>query len=253
MNHGKVEQVATPRELYEQPANEFVMTFVGQAHRFDDRFVRPHDLEVTLRARTARRARRWSSASPISASRCRVELATDDGRPFSVQVYARRIAELELEQGQIVWVRSSRPPSPTAFAVASSAAVDRGRQLAAVGEVGERRLLEHERALRSAGRSRRRGAAAAVPTYSTSSGRTPRTVAIGPSTARITSATVISAAAARAGSRRRGRAGFDEAAVAQLEQDVLEELGRDRLRRGDPLALDRAAAATASSIAARSA
>ena len=48
MNRGKVEQVAPPRDLYEQPANEFVMTFVGQAHRFDDTFVRPHDLEVTL-------------------------------------------------------------------------------------------------------------------------------------------------------------------------------------------------------------
>ena len=37
-----------PRELYERPANEFVMTFVGQANRLDDAFVRPHDLELTL-------------------------------------------------------------------------------------------------------------------------------------------------------------------------------------------------------------
>ena len=48
MNRGKVEQVAGPRELYERPANEFVMTFVGQANRFGDAFVRPHDLELTL-------------------------------------------------------------------------------------------------------------------------------------------------------------------------------------------------------------
>src|SRR5436190_14874767 len=33
MNHGRVEQVAGPRELYDQPTNEFVMSFVGRANR----------------------------------------------------------------------------------------------------------------------------------------------------------------------------------------------------------------------------
>ena len=36
MNKGRVEQVAGPRELYDQPANAFVMSFVGQANRFGD-------------------------------------------------------------------------------------------------------------------------------------------------------------------------------------------------------------------------
>jgi len=48
MTEGRIEQVGSPREVYEQPANEFVMTFVGQAHQLGDTFVRPHDLEVTL-------------------------------------------------------------------------------------------------------------------------------------------------------------------------------------------------------------
>ena len=48
MNHGRIEQIAGPRELYERPANEFVMAFVGQANRVGDAFVRPHDLELTL-------------------------------------------------------------------------------------------------------------------------------------------------------------------------------------------------------------
>src|SRR5207344_1842170 len=48
MSHGRIEQVGAPREVYEEPANEFVMTFVGQAHRVGHGFVRPHDLEVTL-------------------------------------------------------------------------------------------------------------------------------------------------------------------------------------------------------------
>src|SRR5262245_39399406 len=48
MHRGRVEQVAGPRELYDTPANEFVMTFVGQANRVGDAFVRPHDLELVL-------------------------------------------------------------------------------------------------------------------------------------------------------------------------------------------------------------
>ena len=31
INHGKLEQVGSPRELYDEPASEFVMTFVGDA------------------------------------------------------------------------------------------------------------------------------------------------------------------------------------------------------------------------------
>ncbi|MGZ8702852.1 MAG: sulfate/molybdate ABC transporter ATP-binding protein, partial [Gaiellaceae bacterium] len=40
MSQGRVEQIGSPRDVYERPANEFVMTFVGQAHRFGDAFVR---------------------------------------------------------------------------------------------------------------------------------------------------------------------------------------------------------------------
>src|SRR5262249_15246002 len=50
MNRGRVEQVAGPRELYERPANEFVMSFVGQVNRLGDAWVRPHDLELSLEA-----------------------------------------------------------------------------------------------------------------------------------------------------------------------------------------------------------
>ncbi|MAZ78269.1 MAG: spermidine/putrescine ABC transporter ATP-binding protein PotA [Legionellaceae bacterium] len=35
MNHGVIEQVGTPRQVYEQPANLHVATFVGEANLFD--------------------------------------------------------------------------------------------------------------------------------------------------------------------------------------------------------------------------
>src|SRR4029079_13022415 len=48
MNEGRVEQSGTVDDLYEHPANEFVMSFVGEVNRLGDHFVRPHDMEVVL-------------------------------------------------------------------------------------------------------------------------------------------------------------------------------------------------------------
>ena len=46
INHGRLEQVGSPRELYDNPASEFVMTFVGDAQPLGDVLVRPHDVEL---------------------------------------------------------------------------------------------------------------------------------------------------------------------------------------------------------------
>ena len=48
MNRGAIEQIGKPRELYEQPGNEFVMSFLGPVNRLGDVLVRPHDLELLL-------------------------------------------------------------------------------------------------------------------------------------------------------------------------------------------------------------
>src|SRR5207244_4288098 len=48
MNRGRVEQVAPPRELYDRPANAFVMSFVGPVNRIGETWVRPHDVELRL-------------------------------------------------------------------------------------------------------------------------------------------------------------------------------------------------------------
>ena len=46
INHGTLEQVGSPRELYDEPATEFVMTFVGDAQPLGEYLVRPHDVEL---------------------------------------------------------------------------------------------------------------------------------------------------------------------------------------------------------------
>jgi putative spermidine/putrescine transport system ATP-binding protein len=42
MNHGRVEQVGTPRELYEEPTTAFVAGFVGESNTLAGTFVRTH-------------------------------------------------------------------------------------------------------------------------------------------------------------------------------------------------------------------
>lgn len=50
INRGRVEQVGTAAEIYDNPASRFVMNFVGEVNRFpssdSELFVRPHQLEL---------------------------------------------------------------------------------------------------------------------------------------------------------------------------------------------------------------
>src|SRR5215203_2486041 len=47
INNGVVEQVGTPADLYDRPANDFVMSFLGPVTTIGGRLVRPHDLELS--------------------------------------------------------------------------------------------------------------------------------------------------------------------------------------------------------------
>jgi sulfate transport system ATP-binding protein len=107
MNHGRVEQVAGPRELYDAPANDFVMSFVGQANRFGDAWVRPHDLRVTLAPNGTTREAMVDRVTHLGFE-VRVELSRDDGEHFAVQLTRDEAETLELERGQIVYVRPTR-------------------------------------------------------------------------------------------------------------------------------------------------
>jgi sulfate transport system ATP-binding protein len=50
MDHGKIEQVGTPEQVYMEPASPFVSTFVGETNRIalpaGEMHVRPHDIEI---------------------------------------------------------------------------------------------------------------------------------------------------------------------------------------------------------------
>ena len=107
MNKGRVEQVAEPRELYDAPANEFVMSFVGQANRIGNAWVRPHDLEVVLEPNGTTREAQVERVVHLGFE-VRAELMRDDGERLAVQLTRDQAAQLELERGQIVYVRPTR-------------------------------------------------------------------------------------------------------------------------------------------------
>jgi sulfate transport system ATP-binding protein len=107
MNQGRVEQVAGPRELYDSPANPFVMSFVGQANRFGDTWVRPHDLQVLLTPNGSSREAMVERISHLGFE-VRVDLARDDGAHVQAQLTRDAAERLELEPGQIVYVEPTR-------------------------------------------------------------------------------------------------------------------------------------------------
>jgi sulfate transport system ATP-binding protein len=107
MNRGHVEQVGGPLELYERPANPFVMSFVGRVNRLGEAYVRPHDLELTLESNGSTREAMIERIVHLGFE-VRVELVRDDGERLSVQTTRDEAEQLELEQGQIVFVRPTR-------------------------------------------------------------------------------------------------------------------------------------------------
>jgi sulfate/thiosulfate transport system ATP-binding protein len=116
MNDGRVEQTAGARELYDEPANEFVMSFVGPVNRLDNDWIRPHDLELTRDSNGSTRPARVERVIHLGFE-ARVELELDDGDELWAQMTQERCEELALEPGSRVHVRPRRART---FATASS-------------------------------------------------------------------------------------------------------------------------------------
>jgi sulfate transport system ATP-binding protein len=108
MNEGRVEQAAPPRELYDEPANPFVMSFVGPVNRLGDAWVRPHDVEISFEPNGGSTREAQIERIVRLGFETRVELVRDDGEQLHVQLTRDGADELELERGDIVYVRTRR-------------------------------------------------------------------------------------------------------------------------------------------------
>ena len=108
LNEGQIEQVGSPKDLYEQPANEFVMGFVGPVSELSGRWIRPHDVEI-LREPTEGAEEAMIDRIIHLGFEVRVELTLGDGEKTWVQTTKGHAQELELTDGEIVWLRPNAP------------------------------------------------------------------------------------------------------------------------------------------------
>lgn len=104
VNEGRVEQIGTPDQLYDQPANDFVMRFLGETTLLDGHTVRPHDIEATTTpgapgtvAGTVERVLRVGFE-------VRVTVRTESGDDVLVTMTRTHARSLGLEEGAKVWL-----------------------------------------------------------------------------------------------------------------------------------------------------
>jgi sulfate transport system ATP-binding protein len=112
LNEGRIEQAGPPRELYDKPANPFVMRFLGPTTRVGDTVVRPHDVELLTEPEPGATEAMVVRTVHLGFE-VRVELVLEDGTPAVAQLARHEAARAEHVAGDIVWLRSTEP-SPVA-------------------------------------------------------------------------------------------------------------------------------------------
>lgn len=115
------EQVGTPDELYDRPANDFVMRFLGPVTNLGGRIFRPHDIDVlpdagptTVSARVERLVRLGFEV--------RVDAVDDQGQTLSVQLTRVQVESLTMAPGKVINLRPSAPPLPETAVVQPASA-----------------------------------------------------------------------------------------------------------------------------------
>jgi sulfate transport system ATP-binding protein len=134
MNQGRIEQIGTPEEVYERPANPFVFNFLGSVNLFHGRahegsvrlgpldvaapehaqtqdapavgYVRPHDIDVQRQRNGAATieatVRHISAVGPV----VRLELERhDNGDVLQAELTRERYQEMGLRAGEHVHVK----------------------------------------------------------------------------------------------------------------------------------------------------
>jgi sulfate transport system ATP-binding protein len=107
INNGRIEQIGSPDQLYDEPANDFVMGFLGEVTQLGDVRLRPHDIEVTRSPALAGSV----AADLLRLTRVGFEVrlvaGTEDGQEVSVVTTRAHARGLDLEEGQRIWLTPS--------------------------------------------------------------------------------------------------------------------------------------------------
>jgi sulfate transport system ATP-binding protein len=109
INHGRIEQVGTPNQLYDHPVNDFVMEFLGPVTQLGAHLVRPHDIEVLTADSVGSVAASVTRLVRIGFE-VRAELHAGNSHPW-VQLTRGQADALDLFEGSRVWLRPARDAS----------------------------------------------------------------------------------------------------------------------------------------------
>jgi sulfate transport system ATP-binding protein len=125
LNKGRIEQVGSPTDVYDTPANAFVMSFLGAVSSLNGSLVRPHDIRVGRNPEMAIAGgddsvqatgvvRSTIDRIVVLGFEVRVELTSAaDYTPFTAQITRGDAEALGLKEGDTVYVRATRiPPLP---------------------------------------------------------------------------------------------------------------------------------------------
>jgi len=122
INKGRIEQVGSAEDVYDRPANGFVMSFLGAVSALNGILVRPHDIRVGRNPEMAIAAGDGTAESTgvVRATvdrvvylgfEVRVELTSaTTGGPFIAQITRGDAEALALREGDTVYVRATRVP-----------------------------------------------------------------------------------------------------------------------------------------------
>jgi sulfate transport system ATP-binding protein len=135
INEGRVEQIGTPDQLYDEPANDFVMGFLGEVTELGDIALRPHDIDLSLAPVLAGATAGTVTRLLRIGFEVRVTVRTDRGRDVTVVLTRTHARGLGLETGTKVWL------APTSGAMTIPAM---GRRTSVLDEQDEQEQHEQQ-------------------------------------------------------------------------------------------------------------
>jgi len=119
INDGRVEQIGAPEELYDAPANDFVMSFLGEVTRLNGQLIRPHDIDISPRPILAGAVQGSIGRLNRVGFEVRATVLTENGEEVTVVLTRTHAKALGIEEGSTVWVTAV----PGAISVPAMSAV----------------------------------------------------------------------------------------------------------------------------------
>lgn len=103
MNHGVIEQVGTPEEIYQQPKNAFVADFIGQINFLGADAIRPEHIRLANEHSDESIKVQVNDIEYLGRS-TRVRLH-DEANDFTVDIDSQEAKDLELEMGKDIYMQ----------------------------------------------------------------------------------------------------------------------------------------------------